>query len=523
MNKGSATPIHYFDVSAGAVTLLVAAGVVALAIDPGAAWTPTIIVSAVAFVGALLTLILCRSRAYRQETPWLAAGFTAAAVLAVVTVFSALHVIWFAIALAGSSAALAFALVMRTRRVTEPPTRLDGFKLAALAFGGFLAFAGVEIGLRLAPGLFSPELQALMAPDPEQYGVAHPDIGYLPRPNGNTVISGKDFHAVHAVDGKGFRNIDPWPDRADIVVVGDSLTFGYGVTRDEAWPTILARAQEGIPLVNLALVGAGPQQYLRVYESFGVDLRPKLLVVGVFVRNDFWDAETFDLWLKSGYGGNFMMWRDQGRPDGFPLNWSDPEQLLRTVFNRHVYPLLRASRVYNLARALQTQGTPTFFHFTGGSRVRLVPQDLWDAAALADKKTKAFRLTLDAFQSIQSSAEKHGTHVLMVLQPSKEEVYLPLVQTGVPDPSATLRDEFERRGIEYLDLVAAFRQRAAAGEQLFFENDGHPNPTGYALTARLVLAHLTSTAARYGLAQPGPVSERAISETAAAGAAALTR
>jgi hypothetical protein len=245
-------------------------------------------------------------------------------------------------------------------------------------------------------------------------------------------------------------------------------------------------------------------------------------VVGVFVRNDFWDAETFDLWLKSGYGGNFMRWRDQGRPDAHPLNWSDPEQILRAVFSRHVYPLLRASRVYNLARALQTQGTPTFFHFAGGSRVRLVPKDLWDAASLADN-SRAFRLALDAFQAIQSSAEKQGTHVLMVLQPSKEEVYLPLVQTGVPDPTATLREEFERRGIEYLDLVAAFRQRAAAGEQLFFENDGHPNPTGYALTAELVLAHLTASAAKYGLPQPGPIPLRATGETAPTGAAALRR
>jgi lysophospholipase L1-like esterase len=523
LKKAAATPIHYFDVAAGAVTLLIAVRIVGLAIDPGSAWTPMTLVSAAVFVGALLALIRCRSRAYRQETPWLAAGFTAAALLAVVMLYSALHVVWLAIALTASSAALAFALVMRTRPATELPTRLDGFKLAALAFGGLIAFAGVEVGLRLAPGVLGPELRALLAPDREQYGVAHADIGYLPRPHGHVVISGKDFQAIHAVDAKGFRNIDPWPDRADIVAVGDSLTFGYGVTREQAWPTMLARAQAGVRLVNLALVGAGPQQYLRVYESFGLDLRPKLLVVGVFVRNDFWDAETFDLWLKSGYGGNFMRWRDQGRPDAHPLNWSDPEQILRAVFSRHVYPLLRASRVYNLARALQTQGTPTFFHFAGGSRVRLMPKDLWDAASLADKNSKAFRLALDAFQAIQSSAEKQGTHVLMVLQPSKEEVYLPLVQSGVPDPTATLREEFERRGIEYLDLVAAFRQRAAAGEQLFFENDGHPNPSGYALTAELVLAHLTVSAAKYGLPHPGPVPIRATGETGATGAAALSR
>ena len=78
---------------------------------------------------------------------------------------------------------------------------------------------------------------------------------------------------------------------------------------------------------------------------------------------------------------------------------------------------------------------------------------------------------------------REGTHVLVVLQPGKEEVYLPLTDPSVPDPERPLREALDRLRIEYLDLTPGFRQRAAAGARLFFEVDGHPNAAGYALIA----------------------------------------
>ena len=86
----------------------------------------------------------------------------------------------------------------------------------------------------------------------------------------------------------------------------------------------------------------------------------------------------------------------------------------------------------------------------------------------------------------------------MVLLPSKEEVYLP-ADREMPDLTGPLRLAFDRDAIEYLDLVPAFRERAAAGERLFFETDGHPNKSGYALIAKLVLQHIRENTNRYGL------------------------
>ena len=181
------------------------------------------------------------------------------------------------------------------------------------SFGIAAALALVEGVFHLLPGLLPVEVQQQVQASPKTMGVSHPYIGNLQTPNREGVIWGSDFRATHHTDAHGFRNPSPWPEQADIVVVGDSLVFGYGVEDDQAWPALLAQAAPQLHLINLGLIGASPQQSLRVYETFGVPLRPQLLLVGFFAANDFWDAGLFDQWLRSGVGGHYLVWRDFGR------------------------------------------------------------------------------------------------------------------------------------------------------------------------------------------------------------------
>ncbi len=94
----------------------------------------------------------------------------------------------------------------------------------------------VEGVLHLVPDLLPIEVRQAL----NSKGWAHPEIGNLPEPNSSGVIVTRDFESHYKVDQNGFRNAGSWPDETEIVVVGDSLVFGYGVDANQAWPQILS-------------------------------------------------------------------------------------------------------------------------------------------------------------------------------------------------------------------------------------------------------------------------------------------
>jgi hypothetical protein len=360
--------------------------------------------------------------------------------------------------------------------------------------------------LRLAPGVLSVELQQLVAADPGDRGIAHPYIGYLHKPNRTFTITGKDFRAAHHTDGLGFRNEWPWPDKAEIVAVGDSVTFGYGVEDEEAWPARVARK---LPqrVINLGLIGAGPQQYLRLYETYGAKLRPRLLLVGFFARNDFWDADAFDRWLESGAAGNYLVWRDFGQPASTRLTLEQPAEHLVSALLWRLNLLGSESRVYNLLRYAPVRLKQRVFSATRtfqtkqGPRLELAVDQFRSAAEAIRSGDPIFQKTVDALSRLNTEATANGTKVLVVMQPSKEEVYLPLLGECDCDIGSPLRGKFEELGIAYLDLLPDFISRAENGEALFFEADGHPNRRGQALTGELVVAHLKRYPEQFGLSE----------------------
>jgi len=359
-----------------------------------------------------------------------------------------------------------------------------------------LALGAAEGLFRAFPTLLPLELRIKLEDSPETRGLSHPYIGNLPKPNGTVVVRTSEFEIRYPTDAHGFNNPEPWPTKADIVAVGDSLTFGYGVAPENAWPALVARELPGVKMVNLGLIGAGPQQHLRIYETFGVPLQPSILLIGSFLANDFWDAELFDAWEKTGVGGNYMVWRDFGRKaspeDAGPI--ASLEDVLQSSYLYHWARFVR-----QMLRNWQA-AEPKSLQLADGSELQLRPSQLTDKTGDIEPGNPAFELAIDALERIHTIAAEHGTHLIVVLQPGKEATYMPLLDGTAPDPGAAMRAALDARGIEYLDLLPAFRDRAEAGAKLFFEVDGHPNLEGYELTAEEVLAYLKSNADEYGLA-----------------------
>jgi len=380
------------------------------------------------------------------------------------------------------------------------------FLLIALFGSLSLSLLLAEGFLRLFPGFLPPERRQFMQVDLGNVGVEHPYIGHLQTPNAAKRLSGPDFDVVQRTGPFGFRNSGPWPSQADVVVLGDSLVFGYGVSEDSAWPAILDRSFPNLQVVNLGLVGAGAEQYFRVFQTFGQPLHPKLVIIGMFPGNDFWDAGQFDTWLRQGAHGNYMVWRNYGRFSG--SFFDNPKKGLVSLLIRYsyLYNLVAAARAGRSADG-DSDSKSKVLHLQDGHEMRLALADFDSRTRNGRPGRREFDLTVKALTKIRDSVRNEGAHLLVVLQPSKEEVYSPSPGVKPRDASGSLRTALTRLGIEYLDLTPTFTGHAS-GPPLFFEADGHPNERGYRLIADAVAAYLDSSLHRrnndlHGLTRTG--------------------
>jgi len=347
----------------------------------------------------------------------------------------------------------------------------------------------IEGALRLFPALLPEDvqLQLLRKTDTtDAPTIPDPYIGYRNPPNRVMTHHSRDFDVRVRTDEEGFRNESPWPSAADVVIVGDSLSYGYGVDDAHAWPMIVARSLRPSRLINLSLPGTGPLQYERSFEKFGVPLHPKLLLFSIFSGNDAKNTRSFEDWLAAGSPGAYSVWRDV-RP-------AKPHSLRNELERSYLVRALWSARK-NLRARLQQRT----LDFPDGGRIQLVPAPYDREVKLITDRDRGFTGIAKAVASTKAVADRLGIHMLVVLFPTKEEVYLPLHGYPYPDLVIPIRDSLKDAHVEILDLTDDLRNAARGGSRWYFEVDGHPNELGNQLIAERVLEHIRANLGRYGL------------------------
>ena len=106
------------------------------------------------------------------------------------------------------------------------------------------------------------------------------------QPHQQERVDNTEFTYVKETDAYGFPNRQPWPERADIVFLGDSLITGEGVGIDGQFTTLVQRMLPQPRVVNLGMPGAGPERQYRIYRAFGADLRPRWVVTCWYLSSD---------------------------------------------------------------------------------------------------------------------------------------------------------------------------------------------------------------------------------------------
>jgi hypothetical protein len=268
------------------------------------------------------------------------------------------------------------------------------------------------------------------------------------------------------------------------VVLGDSQAFGFGVEDHQVWVRLVDDKLPGQEVLNLGLIGAAPQQFLRIYELYGAALRPEVVLVAFFPPNAVYAGRLFDDWVTEGRPDRFDARRSGERHGDADGLWSE----IRS-YARHSY---LARGLYSFMETLLGDPSPREIAFDDGGRVQLIPR-LSSAPEPAD-----FELVIDALLRLQEAVERSGAEMLVALFPTKEEVHRPLLGDDQGESWGILVKPFvaafERLGIRYLDPTPILQERATQGERLFFEVDVHPNAKGYRLIADAVAERLEKLA-----------------------------
>ena len=305
-------------------------------------------------------------------------------------------------------------------------------------------------------------------------------------------------------DAWGFRN-RAVPKTAEIVAVGDSHTFGNTARMDESWPYVFGK-MAGKDVYNMGMGGYGPNQYFYLSTTKALSLKPKMIVWGLYMGDDFENAYSItyglDHWAHLRHGAvekaDFDIWEKHPKASWF--------KNVRVWLSEH-------SIVYQL-----------LFHGAWGGRVQgeaqirnaaqLYPGEA-TSLSLPDKNIleafrpksmlirldqqspavrEGMRITFELLRQMNEICQQDHVQFVVVVIPIKEAVFSEYLEHNSKLPLDDVLDnlmENERlarattfkfltdSGIAYVDPLPALKQSREHELYARTAADMHPGKNGY--------------------------------------------
>ena len=317
--------------------------------------------------------------------------------------------------------------------------------------------------------------------------VPDPDLGALLIPWQTIEVVTPEFTYTQQTDHAGFVNLEPWPAELDVAVLGNSLIMGSGVGYQGRFTTLLGQKLGGRSVLNFGIHGGGTGQQLLAYRKFAAALHPKLVISTLWLVWEIDNSLKFEDWADDDPRADFTNYR---------LSYGENEK--KASDTHHISPLIRwknrirqfagGSRLLRAAhdwiRSLHGIPEPDEEVVLDSGDVMLLSESSaarlmqgWERSGTPDLR----ELFYSPLESLQREVKAHGGTFLVVLFPSKEELYdgkeFPELLEAVKDA----RVELEARGIATLDLYPVLGRPGIPPP--FYGVDMHPNASGHRLVA----------------------------------------
>jgi len=150
-----------------------------------------------------------------------------------------------------------------SKKVLQPPTTWEEYFLRSYMETGTLVYAGIH--------------------------QPHPTRGWSMKPSANSATS-PDIH--YTTNRQGYRALYDFankPDKYQVLIVGDSYTFGDDIDDQYTWPHLLQQQNAKLNVFNMGGTGYGTDQMLITLQEEISAYKPDL-VIAAFIGNDLYRA-----------------------------------------------------------------------------------------------------------------------------------------------------------------------------------------------------------------------------------------
>ena len=316
-------------------------------------------------------------------------------------------------------------------------------------------------------------------------------------------------------DTWGFRN-PRVPESADIVAIGDSHTYGNTATMEQSWPYVLAHLT-GHRVYNMGMGGYGPNQYLYLLKNRALSLKPRMIICGLYLGDDFENAYSITYGLQYWASlrklqlqrANFEIWDSAPR-----TSW---HKNVRVWLSRHsvIYQLVFHGPLMGMLQGeFQIKNAPEFY--PGVATVLNIPQQhileafrpqglLLRLDQQSQSVQEGMRVTFDLLKQMNDICDQQQIRFVVVIIPTKELVFSDYLEHN---PKLALSDVLDKlianeqvartktlqfltdAGITYVDTLPTLK--GSLEQKLYARTaaDMHPNRSGYRMIAEAVVQAL---------------------------------
>jgi hypothetical protein len=265
-----------------------------------------------------------------------------------------------------------------------------------------------------------------------------------------------------------------------IISIGDSCTFGV-VPYEYNYLTLLEshlqRAGYNIEVMNMGICAMGPKEYLSLFVSEGLKLKPDMLLISFFVGNEFFDCLNAERkWHSYSYATSFFyylmtIWHNY---EGIVVHGKGDYCDDCPTFDKNTY--------------LEIEGERSFIFIEGNELF-----------------IKSLNSALYYLSAINDICKKEHIEFVVVLIPDELQIdralqnevidiYYPKLNKSkwnITLPNTMLSDRLQKLGIKSIDLYSSFSTNSA--ERLYRLRDTHWNIAGNQLAANIIKEHIVSS------------------------------